>query len=240
MHPPRGVDEFDAAAGFYDAVAAGYDQQVEGLASNDEVRRRFRERVSQAAGPGGLILDYGCGTGIDAQWYAECGHRVLAYDVSAQMVDQLRLRCAGEVASGCIAPMAGRLDVLERALENREPVSVIAANFAVLNHVRDLGPLLHRLASHLAPQGLLVASVLNPFYRGDMLRAWWWRSLVRSGWTGAIRVEGQVTTHRHFTSAVRRAAAPDFVLEEVRAANGGSGLASMGSNYLFLMLRRCS
>lgn len=235
--PPHGAPG-DATARFYDEVAAGYDAQVDGRTDSAGVRLSFCERVTAVAGPGGLILDFGCGTGTDAAWYVARGHRVMAYDVSPGMVDVLRERCKDEIQSGHITPAAGLLDAMVHVLEGSGPVSAIAANFAVLNHVHELKPLLHLLASHLAPQGALVASFLNPFYRRDMLRAWWWRSALRSAWKGAIRMEGNVTTYRHFVGAIRKAAEPDFVLEEVRAASGSALLGTLDSSFLFVVLRR--
>jgi SAM-dependent methyltransferase len=236
--PPRCAGD-DATAAFYDAAAAGYDAQVDGQPDNARVRQLFCERVSSLAGTGGSILDFGCGTGADAAWYAAHGHRVVAYDLSPRMAELLRTRCASEIASGRVMPAAGRLEAMTRALEASGPVSAVAANFAVLNHVCDLRPLLHVLASHLVPRGALVASVLNPFHRADMRRAWWWRSLMRSGWAGALRMDGEVTTWRHFVGTIRRAAAPDFVVEDVRAPGGQRpGFEALDANFLFLVLRR--
>lgn len=228
----------EATARFYDGVAAGYDTQMEGRSDNVAVRLSFCERVVSVAGPGGSILDFGCGTGIDAAWYAARGHRVVAYDASPGMVEVLGRRCNGAIGSGLITPAAGPLDAMERALTQSGPVSAIAANFSVLNHVRELKPLLQLLASHLVPGGALVANVLNPFYQRDMRQSWWWRSALRSLGTGAIRMDGKVTTHRHFVGAIRRAAEPGFAMEEVRAASGGTLLGMLDSNHLFVVLRR--
>jgi SAM-dependent methyltransferase len=236
--PPRCAGD-DATAAFYDAVAAGYDTQVDGQPDNARVRQLFCERVSSLAGAGGTILDFGCGTGADAAWYAARGHRVVAYDISAHMTALLRKRCDGEIASGHVTPVAGRLDAMTAALADSGPVSAVAANFAVLNHVRELRPLLRVLASHLVPRGALVASVLNPFHRADMRRAWWWRSALRSLGSGALRMDGDVTTWRHFIGAMRRAAEADFVVEDVRTPGGQPpGLGALDSNFLFLVLRR--
>jgi len=230
----------DATARAYDALALHYDTQVDGRTDVDNValRRSFCERVAAAAGHAGLILDFGCGTGTDAAWYVAHGHRVVAYDVSSGMMDRLRERCADEVEAGHITPALGTLEAMALALKGRSPVAAIAANFSVLNHVRELQPLLQLLASHLMPGGALVASVLNPFYQRDMRQAWWWRNALRSAWQGSIRMDGKVTTYRHFMRAIRRAAAPAFVLEEVSAASSGARLGALDSNHLFVVLRK--
>lgn len=235
--PPHGAPG-DLTARFYDAVAADYDSLVDGRIDNVEMRLSFCERVVSVAGPGGVILDFGCGTGTDAAWYAARGHRVMAYDVSPGMVEVFRERCKNEIESGRITLTVGPLDAMQRALEESGQVAAISANFAVLNHVRELKPVLQRLASHLLPEGALVASVLNPFYRRDMLRAWWWRSALRSPWTGVIQQDGKVTSYRHFVGVIRKAAEPGFVLEEVRAARAGALLGALDSSFLFVILRR--
>src|SRR6516164_3265541 len=143
---------------FYDAVAARYDLEVDGLEGNAELRDVFRRRVSAMAASG-PILDFGCGTGIDAAWYAAHGHRVIAYDPSPGMVNVLRSRCADGINQGVVLPLDGELKKLFEALKRIGPVAMVAANFAVLNHVAELRPLLQELASHLVPEGALVASV---------------------------------------------------------------------------------
>jgi SAM-dependent methyltransferase len=231
-------DETNATARFYDLAALRYDVEVDGRPENASIRDAFRTRVSAIAGPGGLILDFGCGTGIDAAWYAARGHRVIAYDLAPRMVDVLRVRCRAEIEAGLITTLAGRIEVLVAALDRVGAVTVIAANFAVLSHVRNLGPLLQILAPHLVADGALIASVLNPFYRHDMRRAWWWHGALCSLWTGAIKFVGDVTTYRHFTRTVRRAAAPDFVVTEVSTASGNAWKDIIASNFLFLVLRK--
>ncbi|MEO6281483.1 class I SAM-dependent methyltransferase [Roseateles sp.] len=228
----------DATARFYDGAAADYDAQVDDQGDNAAVRLSFCERVASLAGPGGAILDFGCGTGTDAAWYAARGHRVIAYDVSPGMVNLLRARCRNEIAAGRITPAVGPLDAMETALETSSPVATISANFAVLSHVPELKPLLQLLASHVKPGGALVASVLNPFYRQEMRQRWWWRSALRSIRTGSIKLQGQVTSYRHFVSTIRKAAEPHFTLTELHAASENTLLGALDSHFLFVVLRR--
>jgi SAM-dependent methyltransferase len=200
---------------YYDRTASTYDDQVDGLALNRAMREAFCARVSALAGPSGRILDFGCGTGTDAAWYAARGHPVVAYDISAGMIDVLRARCAEAIAQGRIGPVVGSLDDLERELRHRPPRDAIAANFAVLNHVHDLQPVLARLASHLRPGGVLVASLLNPLYKGEMRWRGWCKVQVMSQWSGAVTLRGDVTTYRPYLRTLRRMAEPHFTLVEV-------------------------
>lgn len=240
-------DDFRATASFYDAAAAWYDAKIDGPDRNTTLRDAFRSHVSATAGAGTAILDFGCGTGIDAAWYAARGHRVIAYDLSHGMVAVLRDRCATEIVEGKIYPIAGHLELLIEELERAGPVVAIAANFAVLNHVYDLRPLLGALAPHLARDGVIIASVLNPFYWRDMTRGWWWRGVPGSLWTGAIKVVGEVTTYRHYMRTVRRMASPHFALVERKGASSAMNARSasresiretLADNFLFLLLRK--
>jgi SAM-dependent methyltransferase len=234
-------------ASYYDRTAAAYDGQVDGLADNRAIRDAFRSRVAMLAGECGTILDFGCGTGIDAAWYAKQGHRVVAYDISPAMLQVLRTRCSGEITRGRINPIAaGDFKELESTLERMPPLGAIAANFAVLNHVDDLAPLLASLSTYLAPGAPLVASVLNPWYRGDMRQRWWWRGLLRSRRTGAIALRGDVTTYRYFLRTVVRVLPSSLTLADVGRADT-TGWKSLGSStrgfasraqFLFIVLRR--
>ena len=240
-------DDLSATALFYDATAARYDAEVDGPTANAALRAAFRRRVSAAAGAGTPILDFGCGTGTDASWYAAHGHRVIAYDPSHGMLAVLRERCAAEIAEDSIRPIAGDLELLVEELEFAGPVAAIAANFAVLNHVRDLRPLFGTLAPYLVRDGVIVAIVLNPFYWRDMTHGWWWRGLPRSLWTGSLKVAGRVTTYRHYMRAVRRMASPHFELVEQKGASIVVNARSparellretLADNFLFLLLRK--
>ena len=235
-------------AAYYDVTAPAYDAQVDGLAENRALRAAFRARVSALAGPTGTLLDFGCGTGSDAHWYATRGHEVIAYDISAGMVGELRARCADHIAAGRIIPVVGSLEELERILRARPPLDVVAANFAVLNHYEAFDRLLRTLAGHLRPGGALVASLLNPLYTGDMSRRGWWKRQLTSWWRGRATNRGAVTTHRHYLHAVRRMASPHFALVEVGhvdaegrwSAESLDWRSTLRHQFHFVVLRRCA
>ena len=204
----------------YDRTAAEYDRQVDGIALNRATRAAFRTRVSELAGPTATILDFGCGTGTDAAWYAEQGHRVVAYDVSAGMVEVLRERCAKEIARGRVVPVVGDLRTLAEALRPLAPIDAVAANFAVLNHLADLEPVLALLAPFLRSGGVIIASLLNPLQRTDPRRRWWLKRMWINLWRDTVTVAGMVTTHRHHVRTVRRMALRLYTLDEVAHVDG--------------------
>jgi SAM-dependent methyltransferase len=236
----------DRTASYYDRIAADYDAQVDGSASNRAMRDAFRTRVSALAGPSGTILDYGCGTGTDAAWYAARGHRVVAYDVSAGMLEQLRARCAEEVSRGVVVPVLGDLAVLDAALRAVPPIDVVAANFAALNHVPDLAPVLETLAEHLRPTGVVVASLLNPLQRTVSRRRWLLERMWLDLWRDTVVNRGETVTYRHQVRTVRRMARRWFDLEELAHADraGQWSTAPLGwrdlrrHEFRFFVLRR--
>jgi 2-polyprenyl-3-methyl-5-hydroxy-6-metoxy-1,4-benzoquinol methylase len=212
--PPPEADLVRTSA-YYDRIAREYDGQVDGLAINRAQRDAFRTRVAALAGSGGRILDFGCGTGTDAEWYAAKGHEVVAHDISAGMVEVLRSRCADAIARGRITALVGRLSDLDRVLRGGPPLDVIAANFGVLNHFDDLQQVLALLASHLRPGGALVASVLNPLYKGPARWRSWLKTQATSRWKGGVTLRGEVTTYRPYLRTLRRMARPALALVEV-------------------------
>jgi SAM-dependent methyltransferase len=230
----------------YDRVAAHYDEQVNGLPLNRLIRDVFRQRVATLVPHSGTLLDFGCGTGTDAAWYAERGYRVIAYDISSAMVDVLRARCSADIAQGRIVPVVGGLRELDETLQGCSSLDGIAANFAVLNHLHDLRPLFETLASRLRPDAPLVASLLNPLHGATLRRPGWWRVIALSRVTGRVVTRGAVTTYRHFVWMIRRMARRYFHVAEVaRIDEAGRWLPALRTwrdatrdEFYFVVLRR--
>src|SRR5689334_18998297 len=104
---------------FYDRIAGAYDDHLAG-SDNALTRRQFQALVAAAVPAGGALLDLGCGTGLDAQWYAEQGYRVTAYDVSAEMIARLRARCAEAIGAGQVVPWTAPYPAFLDELPRRE------------------------------------------------------------------------------------------------------------------------
>jgi SAM-dependent methyltransferase len=163
---------------FYDASAGTYDRLM-ATPRGRRTRRAFQALVRSSCAPPGPILDFGCGTGLDARLYACTGYRVLAYDPSTAMLERLRRRCPGAIRAGRVVVVSGDLESCIDAARDMAPFACIASNFAALNQVDDAETLLERLAPLLAPRGRVILSVINPWYWRDIGEAWWWRSRAR-------------------------------------------------------------
>ncbi len=96
----------------YDRAAADYDRQVLG---DDWMRNVLWERYARLFRPGQVVLDVGCGTGIDALFLAQRGIRVVGIDASVAMVAQARgtgdgrPRAASSVPASAVSPSAARV-----------------------------------------------------------------------------------------------------------------------------------
>ncbi len=81
-------EQLAATAAAFDSVAATYD----GPQGNNQLIQRMRdivwERIAGLVETPSTLLDLGCGTGIDAQHFADLGHHVIATDVSPAMVER--------------------------------------------------------------------------------------------------------------------------------------------------------
>src|SRR5689334_12075356 len=85
----------------YNAIASGYDAQVEG---DDWMRRALHAHYARVFKPGDRVLDVGCGTGIDALTLARRGISVVAIDFSDGMIAQLQAKLNGLAVANLIQP----------------------------------------------------------------------------------------------------------------------------------------
>src|SRR5207302_8206863 len=132
----------------YDAIAHGYDAQVQG---DDWMRRALHRHFGRVFMPGMRVLDVGCGTGIDALLLARRGIHVTAVDFSSAMIDQLRAKLSG-------AAYADRVDARVLGVDNLrelrgQPFDGVMSAFAGLSAVDDLTGFARDTAALLRPGG---------------------------------------------------------------------------------------
>jgi ubiquinone/menaquinone biosynthesis C-methylase UbiE len=198
--------EFADNAAFHNDLAAKYDSHLAISEYNSLAREAFVELVTRHVAPGSTLLDFGCGTGIDACHYARKGYRVQAYDNSPGMIAQLEQRCKTEIASGdIIAWSEGYPSFLARFPQLPAP-SAVVANFAVLNSIPNLETLFDTLRRHLSPPGWVIVSLLNPLHWQKLKTPRWWLKGLWEGHRSPVFTTQPFVTSLHFVPGLLRAA----------------------------------
>lgn len=212
---PERCSVSEQSAQFHNRIAADYDSLMEREPGNAWVRGAFRQLVCDTVAPGSLVLDFGCGTGLDTLWYALQGYLVLAYDNSPGMVAQLEQKGRAEMETGKVRAFTCPYDRLEEKLEAGPRPHAVVSNFAVLNHLPELHPFFEMLSYRTARPGWVILSVLNPLFWQEVVRPKWWGPCLQGVQAGRITCPGEEVTHyRHYISHIVKAAQPWFVKTE--------------------------
>lgn len=241
-------------------TGAEYLRDITARESDRQARSAFRQLVLRLVSPGSALFDFGAGTGLDARYFAEHGLSVRAYDNDPRMCGFLTGHCHDLIASGRITLEAGSYPEFlagERSNADRR-VDAVTANFAPLNLIADLPALFARFHALTVPGGIVVASVLNPYYIGDAKYRWWWRNLPRLWRRGSYAVQGAGSEIvRRSPADFAAQSAPWFILErlfrglpprDAREAAGihwrdrrrGVWLRVSGSRFVFLVFRKAA
>ena len=198
--------DFTRNAAFHDRLVAGYDNLLVGNSPNLLARAAFHDLVARYVPAGSTLLDFGCGTGLDAQHFA-ADYRVEAYDNSPGMVHRLEERCAAEIAAGRIQACSFPYPDFPSALPAWPAPHAVVANFAVLNSIRHLAPLFENFAQLLAPPGWIILSVLNSLHWSKVRTLAWWRSVLPSRSGPRAYQMAPYHSYLHSVPAIVRAAA---------------------------------
>jgi cyclopropane fatty-acyl-phospholipid synthase-like methyltransferase len=200
-------------------LAREYHEFMLGSTADAKVRAAFQRAVLSLVRPGGTILDFGAGSGIDAKHYAGQGRRVIAYDASPDMRGYAAEYCGRRVT---VLDMDYPMFLKESRSESVR-ADAITANFAVLNLIEDHEPLFAAFDRWLSRDGFILVNMLSPYYLGDARYRWWWRHRVRFLREGRFSVGGKEgTSHRYGLATIERAARPYFVLEGVLPSSGAA------------------
>jgi len=197
-------------------TGAEYVEAITGLQSDRLARSAFQDLVLRTASPGAKVFDFGAGPGIDAKLYAERGFTVEAYDVDPGMREYFSVHCREFIQAGRVVLDGGTYrDFLARKAGDRGgQVELVTSNFAPLNLIDDLPVLFAKFHALTMPDGKILASVLNPYFVGDLKYGWWWRNSVRLWRDGRYSVPGaQTSIFRRRLADFARQCAPYFALE---------------------------
>jgi SAM-dependent methyltransferase len=226
-------------------AGADYFKYITSVDSDCLARAAFQDLVTRLVPPQAALFDFGAGAGIDARFFAERGFTVEAYDSDPRMRDFFAEYCGDLVESGHVSLDASayrEFVALGPAVRGRR-FDLVICNFAPLNLIDDLQELFAKFADLTAPDGRILASVLNPYFFRDLKTLWWWRMAPRLWRRGHYFMPGpQAPHHRRRVANFAALSAPHFRL--VRAFPGigrssrGAWLQYFTCRYLFLLFEK--
>ncbi len=199
-------------------AGADYVRAITTLESDRRARSAFQDLAVRIASPGASLFDFGAGPGIDARFYAERGFTVGAFDVDPAMCEYFSVYCRDLIRAGRIALDTGSYHdfVAGKKAGRGKPVDLITSNFAPLNLIEDLQDLFSAFHAFTASDAKVLASVLSPYYIGDMKYGWWWRNSPRLWRDGHYAVRGvQAAIVRRRLADFAAQSAPYFTLTRV-------------------------
>ncbi|MGB6486860.1 MAG: class I SAM-dependent methyltransferase [Steroidobacteraceae bacterium] len=230
-------------------AGAEYVRTIQQHASDRQAREAFQSLALTHVHPGCTIFDFGAGTGIDARFFAERGLCVRVYDNDPRMRRYLAATCRDLIDAGRIVPEAGEYaEFLTRTPEpGVPPVHLVIANFAPLDLIDDLSVLFAKLHALTVPGAALLASVLSPYYLGDLKYGWRWRGMIEQWRTGKLIAQGaRGNIIRRHLPVFSADCTPWFRLERVfrglppRDATEATGMdVALNSRATWLRLTRC-
>ncbi len=125
-------------------------------------RDRVRSHVLQYLAPHSRILELNSGTGEDALFFAQNGHKVHATDISAGMQQQLKRKIELNGMDGNVTTELRSFTKLSE-LTKQGPYDLIFSNFAGLNCTSELDKVLKSFNSLLNPGGIVTLVILPKF-----------------------------------------------------------------------------
>jgi ubiquinone/menaquinone biosynthesis C-methylase UbiE len=126
----------------FDRIAYAYDDYN---LHAPEVSAQIGQSIAQVAGPNGLVLELGIGTGRIAAPVADAGCRVVGIDVSAEMMRKAREKGVSRLA---------RASLLELPFRDQSFDAVLVVH--VLHHIADWRQALTEAMRVLRPGGALI------------------------------------------------------------------------------------
>jgi SAM-dependent methyltransferase len=198
----------------FDAAAAVYDAEYEGLPGIRMMRSRTESLYMEYFPAGSSLLELNCGTGNDAVYLGQRGRRVLATDLSVRMVGEVNTKIA-------VYGLAESVETRRLAFADLRHLSPrqfdgAYSNMGGINCTNELADLAANLGARIRPGGHFIATVMPPFCL--------WESAAyaaRLDWRGAVRRMrrggalahvhgGSVRTHYHSPKKFMAAFTPYF------------------------------
>ncbi len=202
---------FDRLAPSYDRLTSGETFQLQ--------RRQTHAALARWIRPGFRVLEIGCGTGVDTEFLARLGARIVACDPSEEMLSRTKRRLAiaglGDRA-GILACGLEELPHFLDTLDHDKGFDAVVSNFGALNCVASLEGLGAIGRRHLRAGGAMAIGLLGRtclwetvYFTARREHVSASRRRVRNA---AVPVAGiDVPTYYHRTSDVASALGHEFI-----------------------------
>jgi len=147
----------------FDRLAPSYDQVTSGETFRLQ-RRQTHAALARWIRPGFRVLEIGCGTGVDTEFLARLGARVVACDPSDEMLSRTQRRLNAAGVSDRVGILSCGLQELPHfldALDHAEGFDAVVSNFGALNCVPSLDALGVIGAHHLRAGGAMAIGLMG-------------------------------------------------------------------------------
>lgn len=188
----------------FERVAATYDADSTDALVSRHVRAQLWRWLAELFPAESHVLELGCGTGEDALWLAQRGVRVLATDISPQMLALTAQKAAQRGLADRIRTHQLDFDRPETWQLPNDAFDGVYSNYGALNCTANWSALGAALARCVRPSGYAAFSVIGRF---SLIETLWhvahldWRTATRR-WRGrAIAQIGGVQFPVHYPTA---------------------------------------
>lgn len=160
----------------YNKISESYDSVLESIYGDLIVRNSFHQSVEKKLNHNDVILDFGCGTGLDSYYFASKGFKVHCFDNSPGMLIKVQQKYSDFINDGKIKIIDENYsEFISR--DAGEKYRIIILNFAVINTIPDPGLFFDRIKNHITMDGYLFVSALNPYYMKSLTSFSNWKRL---------------------------------------------------------------
>jgi len=149
----------------FDGVAEEYDRHIFGNPINTWLRNVSVRTLKQHFPPGSVVLEIGCGTGTETLSLARYGVTVLAFDISARMLNVLSRKAQREGLQSRVVTIHCHPDELKSRVRALGYYKIDGAysTYGAVNTEPRLNHLFLELHDLLQDHGVLVLGVWNKF-----------------------------------------------------------------------------
>lgn len=149
----------------FDGISSTYDDDFGRNEIGIWMRNIVWKRLLSCFSPGSVVLDAGCGSGIDTIFMAQNGISVVATDISPGMIEVTRKKVERFQMEDYVKTRVVKWEDVDSLLYEfgEGNFDGILSNFGSLNCVKDLQALAQNCARLLKPDGVMFANIMNRF-----------------------------------------------------------------------------